>query len=107
MRLLTKNTIKGNEFEIYMKMIDTWTDPVLIIKDGKKQMKITASSGELELPLGEFLVNDNLVEDPKYINVLLESLADPASIKQISRTRKTFRVKDEYLNKVIEIYHGG
>lgn len=100
-----KLLVEKDNFEIYMDVIGTWTDPILIMKEDKKQEKMTVSSGELELPLGKFVINENLVEDLKRVDIMLAAIADPDSIEIISEKRKIFKLKDEYLKKAKEIYH--
>lgn len=101
MKLLTK----GKKLEIYMSVVGTWSDPVLIMKEGKRQEKMTTSSGELELPLGEFMINDNLIEDLKRVDLMLDEIADQDSIEYIRENIRIFKLKDEYIEKVKEIYH--
>ena len=105
MKLLAKGKVKEEEFEVYMKVVGTWIDPVLIMKEGKREEAITTSSGELELPLNEYMINDSLIEDLKRAELMLELIAIPDSIKYISDKRRIFKLKDEYAEKAKEIYH--
>ncbi|HHT97281.1 MAG TPA: hypothetical protein GXZ90_05250 [Clostridiales bacterium] len=100
-----KLLIKGKKFEIYMSVVGTWTDPILIMKEGKRQEKMTTSSGELELSLGEFMINDSLIEDLKRVDLMLDEIADQDSIEYIRENIRIFRLKDEYVEKAKEIYH--
>ena len=101
MELLSRN----EKIETYVDIIGTWTDPVIIMKKGKRQEKMTTSSGELELPLGEFIVNENFIENLEDIDILLAELADKNSIERISSKRIKFRLKEELVVKLKEIYH--
>lgn len=100
-----KLLVKGKKFEIYMSVVGTWTDPILIMKEGKRQEKMTTSSGELELSLGEFMINDNLIEDLKRVDLMLDEIADQDSIEYIRENIRIFRLRDEYVEKAKKIYH--
>lgn len=91
---------------IYLKVNqeNTWTDPVLILASKKKEEPITVSSGELELPLGTFVINENFVKDIDEVEALLTNLVDKDSVTKLSDKRTKFTLKEEYVEKIKNLY---
>lgn len=101
-----KTLLNKKDMKLSVKLGETWNDPVLIMKEGKNETVITASSGELEYLPGEFLINENMLTGKqleKVEEVLLE-IADPESIEQIEgRKAKRFVLNKEYMAKLEEL----
>ena len=79
----------------------TWLDPSMILEKDGKEVTVTVDSGELELELGEFLLNVDRLEPQELsmLNDVLEVIAD--SVRDLKHDGwLKFYLKQEYLTEL-------
>lgn len=98
--------VDKDNMKVYVTLGYTWTDPVLFMEHQGKLKAFTASSGELEYLLGEFMMYESRLSDEELELALeiIDEIADPDTIEtEECISRKSFSLNKEYMLKIKEL----